>query len=133
MLSFRHTLHIHQIIAQSLHSSFSRLLTVGAKHTLAYNKTVLTKTRNDLQQPTTSKKQPGMTCNDLQWARNDLQRPTTSKKPETTYNGQEMTWNDLQQARNDLKWPTWARSDMKWPVRTWKDLQQTKKQPGNDL
>ena len=85
-------------------------------------KLVLTKTRNDLKRPTTSKKRPETTWNDLQWARNDLkwpettcneqettwndlQRPTASKKrPEMTYNEQETTWNDLQRARDNLKW-----------------------------
>ena len=47
------------------------------------------------------------TWNDLKWARNNLKQPTTSKKqPETTYNKQETTWNDLQRARDNLKWPT---------------------------
>ena len=59
---------------------------------------VLTKTRNDPKRPTTSKKQPETTYNDLKipatntkrpgnnlpWARNDLKRPTTSKTPPTT-------------------------------------------------
>ena len=45
--------------------------------------------------------------------RNDLKRPTTSKKrPETTYNEQETTWNDLQRARNDMKWPTRTWKDL---------------------
>ena len=38
MRSFRCTLHIHRTIARSLHSSFSRSLTLGAQHAL-YNKT----------------------------------------------------------------------------------------------
>ena len=40
MWSFRHTLHVHQIIARPLHCSLSRLLTSGAQHSVAYNKTV---------------------------------------------------------------------------------------------
>ena len=40
MWSFERTLHVHQIIAQSLCCSLSRLLTLGAQHSLAYNKTV---------------------------------------------------------------------------------------------
>ena len=62
---------------------------------------VLTKTRNDLKRPTTSKIWFETTYNG---ARNDLKRATTSKKrPETTYNKQEITWNNLKQARNNLK------------------------------
>ena len=92
--------------------------------------TVLTKTRNDLQRPTTSKKwfettynEQEMTWNELQRARNawndlqrernDLKRATASKKrPETTYNKQEMTWNNLEQERNDMKRLT---ENKKWP------------------
>ena len=40
MWSFKHTLHVHRIIARSLRCSLSRLLTLGAQHSLAYNKTV---------------------------------------------------------------------------------------------
>ena len=36
MQSFRHTLHIHQTITQLLRSNFSRLLTLGALHSLLY-------------------------------------------------------------------------------------------------
>ena len=47
-------------------------------------------------------------------SRNDLKRPTTSKKqPETTYNKQETIWNDLQQARNDLKRSTTSKTKKK--------------------
>ena len=119
---------------------------------------VLTKTRNDLKRPTTSKEQsktskkrPETKWNDLQRARNDLKRPTTSKKrPETTYNKQETTWNDLQRARNDLKRarndlkpnettyneqePSWNElkrptTSKKQPEMTWNDLQRAR----NDL
>ena len=59
-----------------------------------------------------------MTWNDLQW-------PTTSKKqPETIHNEQEKTWNNLQWARNDLKWPTMSKTQ---PTITWTYLQQAKK------
>ena len=38
--------------------------------------------------------------------RNDLKQPTMSKKwPEMTYNKQEMTWIDPQQVRHNLQWP----------------------------
>ena len=40
MWSFKRTLHVHRIIARSLHCSLSRSLTLGAEHSLAYNKTV---------------------------------------------------------------------------------------------
>ena len=40
MWSFKCTLHVHRIIARSLHCSLNRLLTLGAQHSLAYNKTV---------------------------------------------------------------------------------------------
>ena len=40
MWSFKRTLHVHRIIARSLRCSISRLLTLGAQHSLAYNKTV---------------------------------------------------------------------------------------------
>ena len=40
MWSFKRTLHVHQIIARSLRCSLSRSLTLGAQHSLAYNKTV---------------------------------------------------------------------------------------------
>ena len=40
MWSFKRTLHVHRIIARSLRCSLSRLLTLGAQHSLAYNKTV---------------------------------------------------------------------------------------------
>ena len=40
MWSFKHTLHVHRIIARSLRCSLSRSLTLGAQHSLAYNKTV---------------------------------------------------------------------------------------------
>ena len=81
---------------------------------------VLTKTRNDLKLPTTSKKRPETTWKDLQRAKNDMERPettyskqettwnnlnqpiTSKKQPETTYNEQETIWNNLQRARNDL-------------------------------
>ena len=111
-------------------------------------KLVLTKTRNDLKRPTTSKKRPETTWNNLQWARNDLERPTTSKKrpettwndlqrvrndlkrPTTTYNEQETTWNDLQRARNYLKWPTASkrRPEMTYNEQetTWNDLQRAR-------
>ena len=54
---------------------------------------VLTKTRNDLKRPTTSKKQPETAYNDLQPASNDLKQSTTSNKQRT------MTWTYLQQAK----------------------------------
>ena len=38
--SFKRTLHVHRIIARSLRCSLSRSLTLGAQHSLAYNKTV---------------------------------------------------------------------------------------------
>ena len=80
-------------------------------------------TWNDLQPPTTNKKQPETTYSDIQRARNDLKRPTTTyneqettwnnlqrpttskKRPETTYNKQETTWNDPQRVRHNLQWP----------------------------
>ena len=40
MWSFKRTLHVHRIIARSLLCSLSRSLTLGAQHSLAYNKTV---------------------------------------------------------------------------------------------
>ena len=40
MWSFKCTLHVHRIIARSLRCSLSRSLTLGAQHSLAYNKTV---------------------------------------------------------------------------------------------
>ena len=40
MWSFKRTLHVHRIIARSLRCSLSRSLTLGAQHSLAYNKTV---------------------------------------------------------------------------------------------
>ena len=40
MWSFKRTLHVHRIIARSLCCSLSRLLTLWAQHSLAYNKTV---------------------------------------------------------------------------------------------
>ena len=40
MWSFKRTLHFHRIIARSLRCSLSRSLTLGAQHSLAYNKTV---------------------------------------------------------------------------------------------
>ena len=40
MWSFERTLHVHRIIARSLRCSLSRSLTLGAQHSLAYNKTV---------------------------------------------------------------------------------------------
>ena len=40
MWSFKRTLHVHRIIARSLRCSLSRSLTLGAEHSLAYNKTV---------------------------------------------------------------------------------------------
>ena len=40
MWSFKRTLHVHRIIARSLHCSLRRSLTLGALHSLAYNKTV---------------------------------------------------------------------------------------------
>ena len=40
MWSFKRTLHVHRIIARSLHCSLSRSLTLGAQHSLAYNRTV---------------------------------------------------------------------------------------------
>ena len=88
---------------------------------------VLTKTRNDLKQPTTTCNKQETTWNDLQRARNNLKWPTT------TYNGQEMTWNDLQRARNNLNWPTMSK---KQHGMTYKDLKRpstNKKRPGNDL
>ena len=39
MWSFKRTLHVHRIIARSLRCSLSRSLTLGAQHSLAYNKT----------------------------------------------------------------------------------------------
>ena len=62
---------------------------------------VLIKMRNDLKQPTTSKKRPDTTYNKLQWARNNLQRVT-----------------------NDLKWPTMSKTQ---PSMTWTYLQRAKK------
>ena len=60
-------------------------------------------TWNDLKQPETTYKEQETTWNDLQWARNDLTQPTTSKKwLDTIYNKQEMTWDNLQQARNNM-------------------------------
>ena len=82
-------------------------------------------TWNDLQ-PTTSKKQPETT-----W--NNLQQPTTSKKqPETTWNNLQQARNDLQrwpgsnlqQATNDLKQPTTSKTQ---PIMTWTYLQWAKK------
>ena len=40
MWSFKRTLHVHRIIARSLRCSLRRSLTLGAQHSLAYNKTV---------------------------------------------------------------------------------------------
>ena len=40
MWSFKRTLHVHRIIVRSLRCSLSRSLTLGAQHSLAYNKTV---------------------------------------------------------------------------------------------
>ena len=40
MWSFKRTLHVHPIIARSLRCSLRRSLTLGAQHSLAYNKTV---------------------------------------------------------------------------------------------
>ena len=40
MWSFKSPLHVHRIIARSLRCSLSRSLTLGAEHSLAYNKTV---------------------------------------------------------------------------------------------
>ena len=40
MWSLKRTLHVHRIIARSLRCSLSRSLTLGAQHSLAYNKTV---------------------------------------------------------------------------------------------
>ena len=49
----------------------------------------------------------GTIWDDLNQARNDLKQPTTSKKYlKTTYNKQETTWNKLEWARNNLKRPT---------------------------
>ena len=59
-------------------------------------KTVLTKTRNDLKQPTICKKRPETTNNDLHQVKNDLKRPTTSK---TVYNDPNL------QAKKDAKRP----------------------------
>ena len=50
-------------------------------------------TWNDLKQPTTRKKQPETTYNDLQQARNDLKRLTTNKAQTT------MTWIYVKQAK----------------------------------
>ena len=59
-----------------------------------------------MKRPETTYKKQELTWNKLQRARNDLKQPTTSKKrTETTYNhlkrpttSKENTWNDLQQA-----------------------------------
>ena len=89
---------------------------------------VLTKTRNDLKQPTISKKQTEKAFSEQKTALNkqettwrttwnDLKQPTTSKKPqerpatskkrlERTFNEQKTTWNDQHRAKNDLKRPT---------------------------
>ena len=56
--------------------------------------------KNDLKQPTASKKWPETIYNKQETTE------TTYNKQETTCNEQEMTWNNLQQARNDLKQPT---------------------------
>ena len=73
----------------------------------------------------------GTTWNNLQQTRNDLQQPTTSKKwPETTYNNQKRPimnkkrpGNDLQRAKNNLKWPTMSKIQ---PAMTRTYLQQAK-------
>ena len=75
-------------------------------------------TWNNLKRPTTSKKRPETTYNDLQQRRNDMKWTSAGKKrPETT-------WNDLQRARNNLKHPTTSKTQ---PIMTWTYLQQAKK------
>ena len=100
-------------------------------------KLVLTKTRNDLKRPTTSKKRPETTWNNLQWARNDLKWPETTyneqgttrnylKRPTTSKKRPETTYNDLQRARDDLKWLTTSKKlpEMTYSEQetTWNDL-----------
>ena len=92
---------------------------------MTYNEQEMT--WNDLQQPTTSKKQPETTYNDLQQARNNLKQPTTGKK------WPEINWNDPQQARNNLKQSTMSN---KQHETTYKDLKRpttNKTRPGKDL
>ena len=105
---------------------------------------VLTKMRNDLkwaettwnnlQRPTTSKKQPETNWNNLQQTRNNLKLPTmTYNKQETTWNKPQQARNELQQARNNLKWPTLSK---KQPETTYNNLIRpigNTKWPGNNL
>ena len=104
---------------------------------IIYWKLVLTKTRNDLKRPTTSKKRPETTWNNLQWARNDLKWPETTyneqgttrnylKRPTTSKKRPETTYNDLQRARDDLKWLTTSK---KLPEMTYSEQETTR----NDL
>ena len=59
----------------------------------------LQRARNNLKRPTTGKKQPETT-----W--NNLQRPEkTYSDLETAYNEQETTWNDPQGVRHNLQRP----------------------------
>ena len=52
------------------------------------------------------RKWPETTWNNLQRARNDLEQPaTTKKRPGMTYNEQETIWNNPQRVKHNLQWP----------------------------
>ena len=72
----------------------------------------LTKTRNDLKRPTTSKKQPETTWNSLEEERQNMMRPIVSKKQsEMICNKQGSTWNDLHRTDSKFMEPLYLKNN----------------------